>query len=172
MVMVFRALLSIWFFVTSGFAPALCCCAPFALGSPATVKTSTPLTSAAKKTCPHCKDTAPATGEAPKGKKSYPADPSRDHCPCKGCPCKDHVIASAVPDPVSVRDGVFGTWLLDFPPVAAAFAHRVSAAVESRRGDHRGPPPPAGDRLEVASMGVTMFIGDKLGRTAVVGNGD
>jgi hypothetical protein len=144
--MVSRALLSIWFLVASVFAPAFCCCAPFALRSTAhadTPRASAPPASAAKKPCSHCERTAPAKDGATKEKQPCPANPGRDHCPCQ-----DHVVASSVPDSVNWRAVQLNNWVPDFPPfVAFTFARHVLADGEPRRADYTGPPPPSGIEL-------------------------
>jgi hypothetical protein len=145
--MVFRALLSLWFLVTSVLAPTLCCCSPFFLGAVAHAESLKPVpqpVSAAKIPCPHCKQATPVKEEAPKEKRKSPcpANPGRDHCPCQ-----EHVVASTIPDPVDLRTAHVGNWLPDVPTVVFTVAPRIPAKVASRNGTHRGPPPLAGIEL-------------------------
>ena len=102
-VMVFRAFLSLWFLTTSVLAPTLCCCSPLFPGSVARAESlpvSSQPASVAKVPCPHCKPASIPKDEAPKGKRNAPcpANPGRDHCPCK-----ERVVTSTVPDPVDLR---------------------------------------------------------------------
>lgn len=143
-VMAYRALFSVWFFFASVFAPALCCCAPFAVrsasASPVAVAAEPPAT---EHTCPHCKPAARPRHETPADQAPCPSHPTKDNCPCKERSAAQ--VTAAVPD---VRPVVVGDWLSDlvlFSPAPVAFAALTPSLLQPP--DHTGPPPPSGVEL-------------------------
>lgn len=143
--MVFRAFLSLWFLVTSLFAPVLCCCAPFGVRTAhaAPVEATSQPTPAAKKACPHCKPAEPAKDQPTEQHQPCPSQPNRDDCPCKRALLQATTVDSADLLPV-----VLGSWSFEFPPVlSSAMSPHLVAYPDLCGADHTGPPPLAGVEL-------------------------
>ncbi|MBX9583607.1 MAG: hypothetical protein K2X87_25175 [Gemmataceae bacterium] len=149
--MVVRALITVWFFVTSVLGPALCCCAygtprAFASGGFKSTALSTPDRLPLATGCPHCTEKT--------GSKSVP-EPTGDnqrepvkHCPGK-CPCQGGSGVSAAPDTATeLRSLVHAGWALQlasFDRDAVPVPHLTHPTVGER---HRtAPPPPFGVEL-------------------------
>ncbi|MFO0849946.1 MAG: hypothetical protein U0871_15530 [Gemmataceae bacterium] len=142
--MALRALFSLWFVLASVFAPAFCCCAPFAGVGTAQ---AAPVHHAAAKpaddqpACPHCKHSVQPAPQPPADNAPCPSHPGKEHCPCK-----ERQLAQATPAAPELRTAaLFGDGFPDlvlFSP--APSAHTVLAEGGHRPADHHGPPPLAG----------------------------
>ena len=142
--MVLRALFTLWFSLTSVLAPALCCCTPF--GAPAAHADSVTSPKAPSESgCPHCKESQSSTSPV---NERAPAEPTKQ-CPGQ-CPCKNHSLASALPDTEGqdLRAVVHFTWLPDLSAFTLVSLPYVPAAnISAASTNHTGPPPLSGVEL-------------------------